>query len=369
MENEKTFEELYNESLKENKKLEKIVTGKIISITEKGEIFVDIGYKADGIIPKQEYSSDENANPKQELKVGDEITAQVLKQNDGLGNVLLSYKKIKQAQIKKELEAKIKNNEIFEEKVTDINEKGLIVKIGENRIFIPFSLSAISKNEEPKDYIGKTVKFRITEYDAKLGRIIGSIKNIKEEEKNKKLEKFWNEVEIGKKYKGIVTSLSSYGAFVDLGGVQGLLHISEMSWDRNTKPEQILKQGQEIEVTIIELDKENKRIKLSYGEKGPNPWNDIDVKYHIGDIVKVKIVKLMNFGVFAELEPGVEGLVHISQICERKIAKPEEEIQENEIVNAKIIAIDKENQRIELSIKELEGTSSEYRENTMRKED
>ena len=192
--------------------------------------------------------------------------------------------------------------------------------------------------------------------------MIGSIKNVIEEEKAKKLANFWENVEIGKKYQGIVTSLSSYGAFVDLGGVQGLLHISEMSWDRNIKPEQILKQGQEIEVTVIDLDKENKRIKLSYGEKGPNPWEKMDETYHIGDVVKVTVVKIMPFGVFVELEPGIEGLVHISQICERKIAKPEDELTVGEKANAKIIDLDKENQRIELSIKELEGTSNEYRE-------
>ncbi len=359
---EKTFEELYKESLKEDKKLERIVTGKIISITDKGEIFVDIGYKADGIIPKQEYSLEENANPKQEWKVGDEITAQVLKQNDGLGNVLLSYRRVKEANIKKEIENKIKHQEIFEETVDAVNEKGLIVKIGENRIFIPFSLSGISRNEVLENYIGKKVRFRITEYEPKTGRMIGSIKNVIEEEKAKKLANFWENVEIGKKYQGIVTSLSSYGAFVDLGGVQGLLHISEMSWDRNIKPEQILKQGQEIEVTVIDLDKENKRIKLSYGEKGPNPWEKMDETYHIGDVVKITVVKIMPFGVFVELEPGIEGLVHISQICERKIAKPEDELTVGEKANAKIIDLDKENQRIELSIKELEGTSNEYRE-------
>ena len=183
-----------------------------------------------------------------------------------------------------------------------------------------------------------------------------------DEERKAKQEEFWNNVEVGKKYKGIVTSLSSYGAFVDLGVTQGLLHVSEISWDRNAKVDEILKQGQEIEVTVIDLDKENKRIKLSYGDKGPNPWNKVPEKYHVGDIVKVKVVKMMPFGVFVELEPGIQGLVHISQIAEKKIAKPEEELKLNQNVNAKIIEMDLETQRIELSIKELEGTSNEYKE-------
>ncbi len=359
---EKSFQELYaEESAKENK-LGKTVTGKIISITRQGEIFVDIGYKADGIIPKKEYSSDENANPADRWKVGDSITADVVKQNDGLGNVLLSYRRYKNRESKKELEKNVKQNTIFEEPIIEASEKGFVVKIEDTRVFIPLSLSGMPRGEEPKNYIGKTVKFRITEYSPKEKRVIGSIKSVQEEEKQEKLKEFWENAEIGKKYKGTVVALSSYGAFVDLGGVQGLLHVSEISWVRNVKPEEILKQGQEIEVTIIDLDKENKRVKLSYGEKGPNPWNQVDSKYHIGDIVTVKVNKMMPFGVFVELEPGIEGLIHISQICMRKIAKPEEELKVGQHVHAKIIELDKENQRIELSMKDIEGTSEEYKE-------
>ncbi len=364
MENEKelSFEELYNESLKETK-LGKTVTGKIISITKQGEIFVDIHYKADGIIPKKEYSNDETKNPKDEFKVGDIITADVLKQNDGLGNVLLSYKRVKQRKEKEELENKINNNEIFEEKVKEVNDKGIIVEVLNKRVFIPLSLSGIPRGEDASKLQGQTVKFRITEYDAKTNKIIGSIKNVLDEEKKAKQEEFWNNVEIGRKYEGTVASISSYGAFIDLDGiVQGLLHVSEISWDRNAKVNEILKQGQKIEITIKDVDKENKRIKLSYGEKGQNPWNNIDEKYHINDVVKVKVVKIMPFGVFVELESGIEGLVHISQIAERKLAKPEEELKLGQHVNAKIIDLDKENEKIELSIKELEGTSNEYKE-------
>lgn len=365
MENEKelSFEELFNESLKEKEsKLEKTVTGKIISITDKGEIFVDINYKADGIIPKKEYSNDENANPKDEFKVGDTITADVLKQNDGSGNVLLSYKKAKLREGRKELETKIKENEIIESEVIEVNEKGLITNVSDTRVFIPMSLSGIGRGENIESYKGKKVRFRITEYEPKQNRVIASIRSILDEERKQKQDEFWNNVEVGKEYEGTVASLSSYGAFVDLGVVQGLLHVSEISWDRNVKPNEILEQGQKIKVTIIELDKENKRIKLGYGDKGPNPWNIAETKYHIGDIVKVKVVKIMPFGVFVELEPGIEGLVHISQIAEKKIAKPDEILKLNEHVNAKIIDMNLEQQRIELSIKELEGTSNEYKE-------
>ena len=362
MENEKelSFEELYNKSLKDTK-LEKTVTGKIISITQKGEIFVDINYKADGIITKKEYSEDENANPKDEFKIGDTITADVLKQNDGFGNVLLSYKRVKMRNQRKDLQEKVNANEIIESQITEVNDKGLITSVNSIRVFIPMSLSGINRGENIQSYIGQKVRFRITEYEPKSNKVIGSIKSVLEETKKQKQEEFWNNVEIGKEYEGTVASISSYGAFVDLGVVQGLLHVSEISWDRNVKVNEILEQGQKIKVTIIELDKENKRIKLGYGEKGPNPWMKAETKYHIGDIVKVKVVKMMPFGVFVELEPGIEGLVHISQIAERKITKPEEELKLNQYVNSKIIDMNLEQQRIELSIRELEGTSNEWR--------
>ena len=363
MENEKelTFEELYEQSLKETK-LEKEVEGKIISITSKGEIFVDINYKADGIIPKSEYSDDENANPSDEFKPGDTIRAEVLKRNDGLGNVLLSYKRLKQRNARKDFEEKVKQNEIIESVIEQANENGLITTVNGTRIFIPLSLSGIPKGEDEKKHIGETIRFKITECNLKENNVIGSVRAVLDEEKKKRKDEFWASCEIGKEYVGTVTSICTYGAFVDLGGMEGLLHVSELSWERNINVKDILKEGQEVRVKILELDKENKRIKLSYCDKGENPWNTLESKYSIGDIVKVKVVKLMPFGAFVELEPGIEGLVHISQISEKKITKPEEELKQNMHVNAKIIDMNLENQKIELSIKELEGTSNEYKE-------
>lgn len=343
-----SFEELLNNSMK-NEKLGKIVEGTIISITKNEEIIVDLSYKADGIIPKSEYSFDEEALPSEELKIGEKITAEVLKLNDGQGNVLLSCKRRKKDQVKKEFEEKVNNNEIFEEKVSEKNDKGLIVNYKGIRIFIPLSLSA---NQTER------VRFRVIEYNPKEHRIIGSAKVLVEEERKKKEETFWNNVEENKEYKGTVASICSYGAFIDIDGVQGLLHVSEMTWERNANPKDILKQGQEVIVKIKTLDKENKRMQLEFDGKGKDPWQKLD--YKVGDIVKVKIKKFMPFGVFAEIEKGIEGLVHISQISEERIAKPEEKLEIDEEVNAKIIDFDKENKKIELSIRELEGTSSEY---------
>jgi 4-hydroxy-3-methylbut-2-enyl diphosphate reductase len=354
---EENFEELFNNSIKDVK-LGKTATGKIIEITSKKEIIVDLGYKADGIIPLSEYSFDLEKDPNDEFKVGDTITADVLKMNDGLGNVLLSYKKIKSRVALQELEQKIENKEIFKEKVADVNNNGLIVEYKGIRIFIPMSLSCISKNEDIQEYKGKEVEFLITEYDRKTKKIIGSIKEIRDEEKRKIENEFWQNVEVGKEYEGTVTSISSYGAFVEIEkGIQGLLHVSEISWERNIDVHDILKENQKINVIIKELDKENKRIKLSSKLKGEDPWNKVAEKYNVNDIVEVKIDKFMQFGAFAEIEPGIEGLIHISQISEERITKPEEKLKIGQKLNAKIIDIDIPNKKIGLSIKELEGTS------------
>lgn len=279
MESEENFEKLFAESVKDVN-IGKTVTGKIVKITKNNEIFVDLGYKADGIIPYNEYSFEEGKNPNDEFKVGDEITADVLKMNDGVGNVLLSYKKIR------------------------------------NRLA--------------------------------------------KEQKIMQKEKFWNEIQTGDKFNGKVTSISSYGAFVEIAdGVQGLLHVSEMSWERNINPNDILEVNQEIDVTVKELDKENRRLKLTLDAKGENPWNTATEKYNVNDVVKVKIVKFMTFGAFAEIEPGIQGLIHISQISEQRIAKPEDKLEIGQEVNAKILNIDVENKKLELSIKELEGTSND----------
>lgn len=361
MENEEnmSFEELFNNSVKEVK-LDKTVTGTVIDITSKGEIFVDLGYKADGIIPKAEYSYDETKDPKQEFKVGDKITADVLKMNDGLGNVLLSYKRAKNRNARNEFEQQVKNQEVMKGTIQEVTDKGFIINQNGIRIFIPISLSGITREESIDSYRGKEVSFKITEYEPSKRKIIGSVKVILDQEKAQKEQQFWENIELGKEYEGKVTSLSTYGAFVDIGGVQGLLHVSEMSWNKNSNPNDILKVNQIIKVAIKELDKENRRIKLTYLERGENPWNAIEEQYHINDIVTVEIVKLMPFGAFAKLAEGIEGLIHVSQICEKRITKPEEVLSLGQHLNVKIIDINKEENKMELSAKEIEGTSNEY---------
>ena len=295
---EKSFEELFNESLNE-KKFDKTVIGNVISISSKGEIFVDFGYKADGIIPLKEYSDDENANPKNEFKSGDSITADVLKWNDGTGNVLLSYKRVQK------------------------REK---VRLEKER--------------------------RIKEAEERQQRKIERANSIKE---------FWDNLAEGKTYIGTISKIENYGIFVDLGDVRGLLHISEILWNKDEKLEDKFEVGEQIEVTIKDFNKEENKISLAYQGKGENPWYTLASKYNINDIVTCKVVKFVPFGAFVEIEKGLEGLVHNSQITSlKRITKPEEVLELGQIVNAKILNIDTENCKISLTIKELEGTSKEY---------
>lgn len=295
---EKSFEELYNESLQENN-FEKTITGEIIEITSKGEIFVNFGYKADGIIPLKEFSEDGTKDPKEEFKIGDTITADVLKMNDGEGNVLLSYKRAKRR--RDAIQAK-------ERKIQKAKQK-------------------------------------------ELQKI----------EKIKKREEFWNNIKVGSKYVGIISKIVDYGLFIDLGVTKGLLHVSEILWNKEEKLEDKFNIGDEIEVEIKSFDKEENKISLSYPLKGENPWFDLANKYHVNDVVTCRVAKFVPFGAFLEIEKGLEGLVHNSQITGlKRVIKPEEELKLGQFVNAKITNIDKEKCKIGLSIKELEGTSMEY---------
>lgn len=295
---EESFKELYNKTL-DAKRVDKTVTGTVIQISRKGEIFVDFKYKADGIIPKKEYSDDENKNPADEFKPGDTIKADVLKWNDGYGNVLLSYKKYKAREdAQKEKELKIKQ--------------------------------AKEREQQKRERI-------------------------------KNIEDFWNNIKIGKTYTGTISKIANYGVFVDLGLVTGLAHKSELFWDKNEKIENKFHINDEIVVKIKDFNKEEKRISLEYPEKGENPWFALANKYKVGDIVTCKVVKFAPFGAFLQIENGLEGLVHNSEITGlKRVVKPEDELQLDQTINAKIIDIDKEKLKIALSVKEIEGTSAEY---------
>lgn len=302
---EKSFEELYNESLN-TKRFDKTVTGTVIGISSKDEIFVDFGYKADGIIPQNEYSDDATKSPKAEFKEGDTISADVLKWNDGLGNVLLSYKKFKKR---------------------------------ENAI----------KERELREQRAKERELQKQEYEKQKA------------EKAKNIEEFWNTLKVGNTFNGTISKIADYGMFIDLGLVKGLLHISEIVWNKDEKLENIFQVGEKIEVKVKSFDKAEGRISLEYPLKPENPWFALINKYKVNDIVTCKVVKFAQFGAFVEIEKGLEGLVHNSEITSlKRVVKPEDELELGQTVNAKIINIDKEKCKIGLSIKELEGTSAEY---------
>ena len=232
------------------------------------------------------------------------------------------------------------------------------------RVFIPASASGVARGGDLEALKGQTVRVRITEVNRERrgGRVVGSIRAVASEERKAAQEKVWSEIEIGKKYTGVVKSLTSYGAFVDIGGVDGMVHVSELSWGRIKNPAEVVKVGDTIDVYVIGLDPEKHKISLGYKTAEMNPWSQFTANYNVGDVAKVKVVKMMNFGAFAEIIPGVDGLIHISQIADRRIGKPEDVLSVGQEVDAKIIDIDAENKRISLSIRVLLEPTAEEEE-------
>ena len=229
-------------------------------------------------------------------------------------------------------------------------------------MFVPASQSGVPKGGDLNEMVGKTVQLRITEVNRARRRVVGSIRSVAAEQRKAAQEKIWSEIEVGKQYHGTVKSLTSYGAFVDIGGVDGMVHVSELSWNRIKNPSEVVKVGDEIDVFVIALDPEKRKISLGYKTEANNPWTLFTNQFQVGDVVTVKIVKLMTFGAFAEIIPGVDGLIHISQIADRRIGKPEDVLSEGQEVDAKIIDIDQEHKRISLSIRALLAPAAEDEE-------
>jgi len=328
-----------------------VVKGKIIGYNN-NDVFVDLGYKADGIIPMEEFIDDPDFDPERDLKPGTEIEAIITKLNDGEGNVALSKKKMDSIRGFEELEDAFKNEKPIEVTAKEVVKGGLVAEYKGMRIFIPASQVSdrFIKNLSP--FVGKKIRIRITEL-ANRRRIVGSARLLIEEEKNRKSEAFWNEVEEGKEYTGTVKSLTKFGAFVDLGGVDGLIHVSELSWKKIDDPSEVLKVGDTVTVRVIGVDREKKKVSLGYRKAEDNPWYNIEEKYHVGDVVTGIIKRMVPFGAFVELEYGVEGLVHISQISNVRINKPDEVLSLGQKVDMKVIEVNPEIKKISLSIKEV----------------
>jgi len=349
-EGEIDFSKALEESFTELKNNE-VVKGKIIGYNT-NDVFVDLGYKADGIIPMEEFIDDPDFDPEKDLLPGTEIEALITKLNDGEGNVALSKKRMDSIRGFEELEDAFKNEQPIDVLTKEVVKGGLVAEYKGIRIFIPASQVSDRYIKDLSPFVGNRIKVRITEL-ANRRRIVGSARILIEEEKNKKAEAFWSEVEEGKEYTGTVKSLTKFGAFVDLGGVDGLIHISELSWNKIGDPSEVLKVGDTVTVRVIGVDREKKKISLGYRKAEDNPWYKIEEKYHVGDIVTGIIKRMVPFGAFVEIADGIEGLVHISQISNVRIAKPDEVLSVGQEVEMKVMEVNPEIKKISLSIKEV----------------
>ena len=328
------------------------VTGIVTAITPT-EIQVDLGTKQAGYIPLSELSDDPAAKPEDIVKVGDEIETYVVRVNDVEGYATLSKKRLDTVKMWETIEEAKDEKTTLEGVVTEENKGGIVVSVKGIRVFVPASQSGLPRNADMSELLKQKVQLRITEVNRARRRVVGSIRAVQYEARQAAAEAIWAEIEPGKKYTGTVKSLTSYGAFVDIGGVDGMVHISELSWSRIKHPSEVVSVGDQVEVYVISADKEKHKISLGLKDRSIDPWDKFISTYHVGDVASVKIVKLMTFGAFAEVVPGVDGLIHISQIADRRIDKPSDVLSEGQTVDAKIIAIDEENKKISLSIRAL----------------
>lgn len=350
-EGEKTFDQMLEDSIKTIYNGD-TVTGIVAAITPT-EISVDLGTKHSGYIPVSEFSDEAEGNIENFVKVGDEIEAVVVRVNDVEGTVMLSKKRLDAVKNWGVIEEAADNGEILEGVVTEDNKGGVVVTVKGIRVFVPASQTGLPKEAEMSELKGQKVRLKITETNRGRRRVVGSIRQVQRDERRERSEKIWNDIEVGKHYNGVVKSLTGYGAFVDIGGIDGMVHVSELSWSRIKQPSDVVSVGQEVEVYVIGFDKENHKISLGYKDPTGNPWSRFTSTYKVGDVTNVKIVKLMPFGAFAEVLPGVDGLIHISQIANRRIGKPDEVLSVGDTVEAKITAIDEDKQKISLSIRAL----------------
>ena len=347
------FMEALEESLN-NMSTEQKVVGVVTGISP-SEIQVDIGRKQTGYVPVDEYSADPTADPMQELKIGDEIKLIIMKTNDQEGTVMLSKKRYDAQGAWDKIEAAKENDEVVSGTVSDVVKGGVIVIVNGVRVFVPASLATASRGDSLDELLKTKVDLKIIEVKSERGRkkAIGSIKAVIREARKAAEEAFWAQAEEGQVYHGVVKSLTNYGAFVDIGGVDGMVHISEMSWKRIKHPSEVLAVGQEIEVYIKSLDKENKKISLGYKKAEDNPWEILRRDYPVDTVIDSEIVGLTSFGAFATVIPGIDGLIHISQIADQRIGKPADVLKIGEKVKCKITAIDFDKSRVSLSIRAL----------------
>lgn len=329
-----------------------LITGTVLQIVD-GEVFVNVGYKSDGVIPKAEFSTDADVRAEDVVKEGDSIDVEVLKVNDGEGNVLLSRKNVEGKKLWDEMLADDVEGKIFEAVGKEVVKGGLIAEInGGIRAFIPASHVSTKFVENLGEYVGKNVKVKVLEVDKQRKRIVASIKQVMQDEAVAVKKAKWDALVVGEKVHGVVRRITDFGAFVDIGGVDGLVHVTDCAWGRVKHPSDALSIGQEVEVLILNVDKEKERISLGYKQLQPKPWTKAADKYPVGTIVEGKVVRLVPFGAFVALEPTIDGLIHISQVAVRRVEKVEDELKVGDIVRCKVLEVNVEAKRISLSRKE-----------------
>ena len=348
---EESFEELLNQSFKTLNTGEK-VTGIVTAITPT-EVQVDVGAKQAAYIKLSELTDDPTAKAEDIVHVGDEIETYIVRVNDVEGYAELSKKRLDAVKVWENIEQAVEDKTVLEGTVTEENKGGIVVSVKGVRVFVPASQSGQPRGADLSSMIKQKVQLRITEVNRARRRVVGSIRSVTEEARKAAQEAVWSTIEVGKHYTGTVKSMTSYGVFVDIGGVDGMVHISELSWSRIKTPSEVCKVGDTLDVYVISFDAEKHKISLGVKDRTLNPWDVFMNKYSVGDVASVRIVKLMTFGAFAEVVPGVDGLIHISQIADRRIDKPEDVLSEGQIVDAKITAVDEEKKKISLSIRAL----------------
>lgn len=346
---EQSFEQMLEESFKTIRTGE-VVTGKVIDVKE-DEIVLNIGYKSDGIITRSEYTNEPNVDLTSFVQVGEEMEAKVIKVNDGEGQVALSYKRLAADRGNKRLEEAFNNQEVLTAKVVQVLDGGLSVMLEETRIFIPASLVSDMYEKDLSKYAGQEIEFVITEFNPRRRRVIGDRKQLMVARKAAMQKELFERIAVGDTVEGTIKNVTDFGAFIDLGGADGLLHISEMSWGRVENPKKVFKSGDTLKVLIKDIQGEKIALSLKFPEA--NPWANAAEKYAAGNVVSGRVARMTDFGAFVELEPGVDALLHVSQISRDHVDKPADVLKIGQEIEAKIVDFNEADHKISLSIKAL----------------
>ena len=352
---EMSFEQMLEESLKTIRNGE-VVEGTVIDV-KPDEIILNIGYKSDGIITRNEYTNEPNVDLTTVVKAGDTLEAKVVKVNDGEGQVLLSYKRLAAEKGNKRLEEAFENQEILKAKVSQVLTGGVCVNVDETRVFIPASLVSDTYEKDLSKYAGQEIEFVISEFNPKRRRIIGDRKTLLVAAKKEKQEELLAKIKEGQVVEGTVKNVTDFGAFIDLGGIDGLLHISEMSWGRVEHPKKMFKVGDSVKAIVKEVNGTKIALSLKFDET--NPWLNAAEKYAVGNVVEGTVARMTDFGAFVELEPGIDALLHVSQIAKEHIDKPSDVLKIGDKIETKVVDFNADEKKISLSRKALLDNAAE----------